>query len=186
MADDRITIETEVTPAELACVLGVSGRYIRQMAEDGLLEKVGGRFVLCDAVASYVGSLKKEKTASKQDDDKQAVELRIKRAKATMAEMEAKELQGKMHRSEDVVAMTEDLVFCIRSMLVALPGRLAVDAVRAETAAEASDIFRKEIHAIMSELANYKYDPQKYEERVRERRRWGSLAGCEDEDGEAE
>ncbi|MBQ2361997.1 MAG: hypothetical protein II287_00115, partial [Bacteroidaceae bacterium] len=46
-----------------------------------------------------------------------------------------KELEGKMHRSEDVEAVMTDLVYTIRSMLMALPGRLAVDVVSTKTAA---------------------------------------------------
>ena len=32
-----ITKETEVSTSELACVLGVTARYVRQLAEDGVL-----------------------------------------------------------------------------------------------------------------------------------------------------
>ena len=79
-----------------------------------------------------------------------------------------------MHRSEDVAAMTEDLIYTIRGMLVALPGRLAVDVASVDTPAEAAELLRREIFKVMAELANYRYDPKKYEERVRERRDWGT------------
>ncbi len=50
----KITPETEVSTTELACVLGITGRCIRQLAEDGQLEKVSkGRFLLCDSVQRY-------------------------------------------------------------------------------------------------------------------------------------
>lgn len=94
--------------------------------------------------------------------------------------MEANELKGKMHRSEDVSALTEDLVYAIRSMLVALPGRLAVDVAEAADAAEAAIIIRREVHHLMEELAGYQYDPKKYEERVRERQSWEALHDDED------
>ena len=97
---------------------------------------------------------------------------KIKNAKAETSELELKELQGKMHRSEDVANMTEDLIFAIRGMLISLPGRLAVDTAAVETPAEASELIRKEVYKIMSELSEYKYDPKKYEERVRERKAW--------------
>ena len=38
-AIDVITEETEVSTTELACVLGITGRRIRQMAEDGQLQQ---------------------------------------------------------------------------------------------------------------------------------------------------
>ena len=43
--------------------------------------------------------------------------------------------EGTMHRAEDVEAMTTDLVFSIRSALMAMPGRLAVDTAELETPA---------------------------------------------------
>ena len=39
---EKITLETEVTSSELACVLGITGRNVRQLVEDGQLEKRTG------------------------------------------------------------------------------------------------------------------------------------------------
>ena len=77
-----------------------------------------------------------------------------------------------MHRSEDVAAMTEDLIYTVRDSLLALPGRLAVDVAGTSTAAEAAEIVKREVYAVMKDLAQYQYDPAKYAERVRERMDW--------------
>ena len=103
---------------------------------------------------------------------KRTAEAQLKASKAKIAKLEAQELEGKMHRSEDVAAMTEDLIFEIRGALIALPGRLAVDVAACGSAAEAADVVRREVNLVMGELANYQYAPQKYAERVRERMRW--------------
>ena len=84
-------------------------------------------------------------------------------------------LQGKMHRSDDVEAIMTDLVYTIRSMIIALPGRLAVDVAEAKTASEASEIIRKECHILLNELSNYKYDPAEYAKRVRDREGWQEI-----------
>ena len=177
----KITPETEVSTTELACVLGITGRCIRQLAEDGQLEKVSkGRFLLCDSVQRYFALKSKE---AKDDDEqklekaRRTAEVTLRGSKARIAKMEADELRGKMHRSEDVAAMTEDLIYTMRGALMALPGRLAVDVAVVKKPAEAAEIIRKEVHAIMRELANYRYDPEKYEERVRERRKWEAGGG---------
>lgn len=86
-----------------------------------------------------------------------------------------------MHRSEDVEAVMTDLVYTIRSMLMALPGRLAVDVVSAKTAAEASEVIRAEVYKVLEELAGYKYDPEEYARRVRDREGWSDLSDGEDE-----
>ena len=60
MENSKITSETEVSTTELACVLGITGRRIRQLAEDGQLEKASkGRFPLCESVQRYIAALSK-------------------------------------------------------------------------------------------------------------------------------
>lgn len=171
---EKITDNTEVSTTELAMILGITARRVQQMAQDGTIIAVKrGRFNLAESVQRYIAFISsKDKDISQQDKARQDAEVSIKKAKAVIAVMEAQELQGKMHRSEDVESMTEDLIYAIRGMLVALPGRLAVDTAAAETPAEVSEIIRKEVYKIMSELSEYKYDPKKYEERVRERKAW--------------
>jgi len=181
MKNVHISLDTTVTTKELAIVLGLSTRRIQQLVQDGQFEAVKrGRFNLAKSVSRYIELFTKEQTDT--DKEKLEAELSIKKAKAIVAVLEAKELQGKMHRSDDVAAMTEDLVFAIRGMLLALPGRLAVDVVTAKDSTEASMIISKEIYAIMNELSNFRYDSKKYEERVRDRRKWDVKDGDADED----
>ncbi len=186
MAEARITPDTEVSTTELACVLGITGRRVRQLAEDGQLERTGkGVFNLAASVQRYIAGQSRPTTSeeeAKMEKGKRQAEVTLKAAKAEMARLEMKELQGKMHRAEDVKAMTEDLVYTTRSALMALPGRLAVDVCAAQTAAEASEIIRREVALVMRELASYRYDPKKYEERVRERRSWDTGQGRDDDD----
>lgn len=181
---EKITDETEVDTKELALVFGVSVRRVQQLAQDGIINAVKrGSFNLSDSVRRYINFLSsRERDMSPQEKARQDAELSIKKAKAITAVLEANELQGKMHRSEDVAAMTSDLVYAIRGMLIALPGRVAVDVAAAQTPAEASEIVRKEIHKVMNELSAYKYDPKKYEERVRERRSWSSMESDDDDE----
>lgn len=176
----EITQDTAVTTKELAIVLGLSTRRIQQLIQDGVFDAVEkGKFNLSKSVSRYIDLTVKE--PSEEEVQRTKAELSIKKAKAIVAVMEANELQGKMHRSEDVAAMTEDLIFAIRSTLVALPGRLAVDVAAVKEPAEAAEIIRMEVYKAMEELSNYQYDPKKYEERVRERRSWDTESGDVDE-----
>ena len=184
---EKITLETEVTSSELACVLGITGRNVRQLVEDGQLEKKDGRFLLCDSVQRYVAF----KSRKEADDEEKRLEkarrtadVTMKASKAQIAKMEADELKGKMHRSEDVEAMTADLIYTIRGSLLALPGRLAVDVAAVKTPAEAAEVIRKEVAMLMQELSQYQYDPKKYEERVRKRMDWDTEIGPGDGEDE--
>ena len=176
----EITQDTAVTTKELDIVLGLSTQRIQQLIQYCVFKKKKkGKFNLSKSVSRYIDLTVKE--PSEEEVQRTKAELSIKKAKAIVAVMEANELQGKMHRSEDVAAMTEDLIFAIRSTLVALPGRLAVDVAAVKEPAEAAEIIRMEVYKAMEELSNYQYDPKKYEERVRERRSWDTESGDVDE-----
>lgn len=181
----KITDETEVSTTELASILGVTARRVQQMAQDGTIVPVTrGRFGLADSVQRYITFVTKptiDKDDAKVEKAKRMSEMQIKAAKATVAKLEAEELKGKMHRSEDVAAMTEDLIYTIRGALNALPGRVAVDVAGTQSAAEAAEVIRKEVHKVMRELAAYQYDPVKYEERVRDRMNWQASEADDDD-----
>ncbi|HOQ07200.1 MAG TPA: hypothetical protein PLP87_05245 [Clostridiales bacterium] len=177
-----------VKTADICAMTGKSNQWIGQLVSQGTLNKKstphGSLFDLLATMRAYTAMLEErlntaeeKKADNAAEKEKQEAEISIKKAKAIIAVLEAKELQGKMHRSEDVAAMTEDLIYNIRSMLLALPGRLAVDVASTQDPAEAAEIIRREVYKVMEELSNYKYDPKKYEERVRERRSWDVESG---------
>ena len=178
---------------DLASLFGVTGQWINQLTRDGVLKKrdtpAGKRYNVVESTRSYVQYLR-DKAAGRGEKgipeskelEKFEAEVRIKQAKAQIAELEAQELQGIMHRSEDVAALTEDLLYTVRDSLLALPGRLAVDAAGTATAAEAAEIIKREVYLVMGELSAYTYDPKKYAERVRERMDWQAEHGGEDDE----
>ena len=180
MAEIRKNLQgTEI----IASLFGVTDRRVQQLAKEGVIpveQRKPYRFDLLPTIRAYIKYLsdkaygKEEKSTDtvQAEADKLRADADLKRSKADIAELQLKELEGKMHRSEDVEAMTNDLVYTVRSMLMALPGRLAVDAVNAKSAAEASVIIRSEVNKILNELANYQYDPEAYRRRVRDREGW--------------
>jgi len=184
----KITTETEVSSAELACVLGITGRRIRQLGEDGQLTKTGtGTYNLVESVQKYIAIASRARNEPSEEEKKRerqrlSAETSLKQSKAVKAGLEVSELQGKLHRSEDVAAMTEDLIYTVRSMYLSLPGRLAVDTHNSASSAEAAEIIRRTIYSDMKELSRYQYDPEKYAERVRARQQWESLNGADDDD----
>lgn len=180
---EKLTKDTMVTLPELASLLGVTGRRIQQLVQDGKMSSDGkGKYPLFANVQAFIEEKTKEREEKKSKDeiDRIKSETAIKKARATIATMEAQELLGKMHRSEDVQAMTEDLLYAVRNALLALPGRLAVETAAASEPKETSVLIRDEVYQIMGELAAYTYDPEKYAERVRERRNWDTT-GAEDD-----
>lgn len=164
--------------ADVCSMTGKSNQWIGQLTSQGTINKTrteyGSMYNAVDTISSYTKMLEnrsenKSDKSAEIEEKKQHAEMSLKQSKAIVASLQAKELTGKMHRSEDVAAMTEDLVYTIRGSLLALPGRLAIEVKAAENEAEAAEIIRREVYKIMEELSEYKYDATKYAERVRER-----------------
>ena len=184
---ERITAETEVSSGELAALFGRTPRRIQQLTQEGVFTTTeGGKYNLKDSIDAWIGFQagdENSESLEKAKGDKILHETRLKKAKADMEEMRARELEGTMHRAEDVKVITEDMIYSIRSALNAIPGRVAVDVHACETAAEVSALLTKEIHKIMKELAGYAYDPERYAERVRDREKWmGQYDDMQDEE----
>lgn len=177
----------------MAKLFELDPRRVQQLAKEGILPAASQRpykFDLLPTVKAYIRYLrdrangKEAKTADtvKAEADKLRAEADLKQSKAKIAELQLKELEGEMHRSEDVEALTNDLVYTARSMIMALPGRLAMDVVQAGSANEASALIRTECYKILDELAGYQYDPEAYRRRVRDREGWSDALADEEAD----
>lgn len=181
----EIDEEDVVSTKTFAQTIGVTVRRVQQMIQDGTVKTSGkGRLPLFDNVQRYVsfmtGSTMTEEE-KKIEKGRRTAETKLKVAKAERAMLELNELKGKMHRSEDVEALTQDMCDTIRNTLLALPGRLATDVALCDSPEECSAIIKDTVYELLNELSQYKYDPAKYEERVREREKMDERPEDDDE-----
>ena len=91
------------------------------------------------------------------------------------------ELKGTLHRAEDIEKLTNELVFAVRSMLLALPGRVAMDLAAISNPAEVSTYMARHVSTLLDELATHEYNPDAYAQLVREREGWRN---DKDDDGD--
>ena len=182
-----------VNSSELASLFDLPIRQIQRFTLDGVISPVTNdrpyRYdleVVCPQYIAYLDAkiIARAKTHAIEEleERKLRAEAEIKEAKAAVAKLERDELEGKMHRAEDVEAITTDHVLFLRSMLMAMPGKLAVDLGGTHTAAEQAERVKQEVYFILDQLANYKYDPEEYKKRVMERQGW-EHGGKDDADG---
>lgn len=169
------------TTQVIAKIFGVSTRRVEQLKTEGIIKGQGKptKYDLLPTIQEYIRYLsdkangrEKRETLADLEEAKLRAEVDIKEAKAKAAQMELKELQGKMHRAEDVEAIISDHVFYLRSMLTALPGKLAVDLSGTHTAPEQAERVKQEVYYILDNLADFRYDPDEYKRRVMQRQGW--------------
>ena len=172
----------------IAKIFGVSTRRVEQLKTEGVIRGQGKptKYDLLPTIQAYIKYLsdkangrEKKETDAQLETEKLEAEKRIKMAKAEMAELELKEMKGELHRASDVEEITTDHVLFVRSMLMALPGKLAVDVAAINSAPECADRIKQEVYAILNSLANWQYDPDDYKKRMSERQGWNDRHGDE-------
>lgn len=194
--EDIYKIEKPCKTEVISELFGLTVRRIQQLTNEGVLQttsvKEGSRRVnrydLAPTIQAYIKHLSeksKQKNTSASDKENESAKLdgeaRYKQAKADMAEMELKEMKGELHRADDVEKIMTNHVFAVRSMLLSLPSRLAVDTANAKNKAEAAEIIKRGVYDILEQLSNLAYDKTDYQKLARERQGWK-----EDEVEEAE
>ena len=177
--------------AVIAKIYGSDVRRIQQLNAQGVIHG-NGRPAMYDLIPTIqklfayqrqlIQGQRGNPEAEKQEAAKRAADIRIKNARAKMAEMEQQQLAGSLLLASDVEAITTDHVLFFRSLLMGLPGKMAVDLAGDHTASEQAVVVQRAVNSILESLANYRFDPAEYERRMKERRGWDGAADPGDAD----
>lgn len=176
----------------IARLFGKTVRRIQQLTQDGILPTEqtpnGRRYDLLPTIQRYIKYLedraenKQPQSMTEKLEAKLDAEIKYKKAKADKAKLELAELKGQMHRSSDIEKLTNELVFSVRSMLLALPGRVAMDLAAIDNPVEVSQYMARHVEALLDELAQHEYNPETYKQMAREREGWNAKENDEDDE----
>lgn len=163
----------------VAKYFNITERRIQQLTQQGILPAVkktreGNLYDFQDTTQRYIFYLQeivnnRSKATEEQEKKRLDADIKLKEAKAEIAQLDLKELKAEMLRAEDVQAFVEDLAATTKALLMGLPGRLAMDLANAITAAERSEIIEEAIFEVLYELTDYKFSVEFYKKRVSER-----------------
>ena len=176
--DDLLALN--VSSDDFSKIVNMSPRGVRQWITQGIIpvkSQKPYRINVKDGLHAYLAYIKDRKndgSESSTDDDKAKSEkLRadadISIAKARQEELKLNELKGLLHRSEDVQAMTEDLIYTIRGAIISLPGKLAIDVAKEDNPNKCTEIIRREVTLILKGLSEYEYSRERYKARMEDR-----------------
>ena len=137
-----------VKEAELAAMLDVSPRRIRQLSDEGTIVKSGpGEYELHASVLGYI-----RKSAS-GGDGYEADRARKMKADADMAEIEAAKAASKLVESRPIERTWMAAIIGAKTRLMALPARIGPQTVIQPTAQAATELIRKEMMDALAELS---------------------------------
>lgn len=157
----KITVSASV----LGDIFGVKDRRVRQMAEEGVLERVAkGRYNLVDSLKNYILALKvaaegtgvADLDSDINIDEEKAIHERVKRH---ISELKLQTMKGELHKSKDVEKVMTDMLAAFRTRILAIPSKTA-PALEARDANYIKDRLLAECTEALSELKDY--DPRMF------------------------
>jgi phage terminase Nu1 subunit (DNA packaging protein) len=145
-----------VSTSELAEILGLSDRRIRQLEQIGAISKISrGKFNLSETIQQYIDWIKSQAIESDQELDLKKEKTLLTRANRQKVELEIQIMRGELHRSEDVQRVMNDMLGAFRARCLAIPTKAAPRLIAETDIAIIQDTLRKEIYEALSELSGY-------------------------------
>lgn len=150
-----------VSSTVLADMFGLTTRRIRMLADEGIIHKTSrGRYNLQENIKSYIVYLKTNQDLKEKiiDDDKldpdeeRALLTRRQREKL---ELELAAMKGKMHFSNDVERVMNDMLANFRAKIIAMPTKVAPILVAKNDISEIQEILQREFFESLTELSCY-------------------------------
>lgn len=140
----------------LARLFGVSERRVRQMASEGIIPAAAshGRYDQTLCVQGYVRHLKTRlDTAEHGNASLTAERQRLTSAKADMADMERKRLDGELVPISQITEGWLAAYSNVRTRILAIPDKLAPRIATVHSTIEAAHMLRAELYEALTEIA---------------------------------
>ena len=163
--------DVKITDVSSVCVsakvlgemLGVGDRQIRNLAEEGILKRNShGRYLLAESVKNYVLTLKLSKAGEGKINtdymdetlDYEQERAKHERLKTQITDIKLQLVKGRVHKSEDVERVINNMFVNFRSKMMALPAKLAPKLEKRDKT-DIQEVLKTEVTYALNELADY-------------------------------
>ena len=144
-------IEIRGNTGELAKLLNITQRRVNQLAEEKIITRQPeGDFVLPEAIAEFYSF----KFQSDEAIDFMAEKALHEKAKRELAELELQKRRNEVHDAADVELVMTDMLTNLRSQLLGLPAKMAVQLANRDKD-YIDQTLTDEIHSRLAELSYY-------------------------------
>ena len=150
--------EKIVSSPELAEMFGVSDRYIRMLAQDGVVKKSGnrGKYLLIESVKGFVEFIREQSSADvdlkdtklKKETEKIEKDIELKAIKIS-------ELKNELHSADIVRKVMTVMLTNLKGKLLAVPNKIAPLVVGCDNLGDIQDIVLSSIEDVLLELSEY-------------------------------
>jgi len=148
-----------VSGGVVAQAFGLSERRIRQLVEEGIIEREkNGNYDLGKTTRKYIEYIKNsntEATYKKISEKKLNEQFLHEKAKREMAEIKLASMKGEIHHSKDVKRVLTEMLSNFKTKICSIPTKIATQINKTMTIAEIENLLEKEINNALIELTEY-------------------------------
>lgn len=153
--------EMEVNQKQLSQCLGISTRRIRQLREEGVFQKKGGKvtgYNLERCVQEYIDYKVNAEMGRSASISKEEVQAQHEEVKKQISLLKLRKMRRELHEAADVEGFLADMLLKFRNRMLAVSPRVAMKAVGESDLSRLTEIIQKEMLATLEEMSEYDPD----------------------------
>lgn len=149
-----------VNQKELASILGITSRRVRQLREEGFFSfaENGKKYSLEKCVQEYIEYKVKAETNLGTSIDIEKERAEHEQIKKNIAKLKLRKLKKELHEASDVELFLGDMLINFRNRLLSIPSKVAVQILGEEDINRIIEILQKEMYETLDELSEYNPD----------------------------
>lgn len=143
--------ETEVRDTDLAALVGCTARYVRKLAQDGVIKRAGRNTFKLGAISTIIQHLHRAEGAAAQ---LVAERVRKLKAEATLAELQLAKERGEVAPLEETARAWERATAQIRARMMQIPQRAVVQLISEPDETRIKDVLANEIKLALTDASD--------------------------------
>ncbi len=149
-----------VNQKELANILGITSRRVRQLREEGFFSftENGKKYSLEKCVQEYIEYKVKAETNTGTSIDREKEQAEHEQIKKNISKLKLRKLKKELHEASDVELFLSEMLINFRNRLVSIPSKIAVQILGEEDINRIIEILQKEMYETLEELSEYNPD----------------------------
>jgi phage terminase Nu1 subunit (DNA packaging protein) len=155
-------IPRECSTSELATVLGLTVQAVGRLSDKNVLPRIArGRYDLSSSVVVYIKyreQIAAQRAGGDGETSYSAARTKAMWERATLAEHKRKEREGQFFAREEVRRTWGTLGGLMRTTLLAIPSRLALQLSRISSPSECEAVLRKAVNGALNQLASTRFE----------------------------
>ncbi|WP_321834058.1 DNA-packaging protein [Clostridium butyricum] len=150
-----------VNQKELASILGITSRRVRQLREEGFFSFVenGKKYSLERCVQEYIEYKVKAETNMGTSIDVEKEKAEHEQIKKNISKLKLRKLKKELHEASDVELFLSEMLINFRNRLLSIPSKVAVQVLGEQDINRIIEILQNEMNETLEELSEY--NPEK-------------------------